>query len=335
MKVTESIHLKSVPTPISRIGLGTWAVGGKEWGGTEEGDAIATIQYAVDQGITLVDTAPAYGLGRSEEIVGKALAADGRRDRAVIATKVALQRVGDRVYRNSTPAQIESEIHDSLRRLRTDRIDIYQVHWPDPLVPIEETAAALLKLKEQGKVLALGVSNYSIQQMDAWRTVAPLDSNQPPYNIFERQIENDILPYSLRHGLLVLAYGAICRGLLSGKIKPDQVFTGDDLRRNDPKFQPPRRAQYLAAVDRLSKLAQERHGRSLLAFAIRWVLDRGDTVVALWGARRADQLQSAEDAIGWKLTAEDYAEVDRILAETIHDPVGPEFMAPPVREQKG
>ena len=334
MKLTESIQLESIPTPIGRIGLGTWAIGGRDWGGTDEKDAIETIQFALDQGINLIDTAPVYGLGRSEEIVGKALAAGGRRDRAVIATKVGLEWVDGQVYRNSTAARIETEIHDSLRRLQTDRIDLYQVHWPDPLVGIEETAAALLKLQKQGKILALGVSNYSPEQMEAWRTVAALHRVQPPYNFFEREIERDVLPYARGHRLLVLAYGAICRGLLSGTIKPDQAFNGDDLRRNDPKFQPPRRQQYLAAVDRLQALARERHGRGVLAFAIRWILDRGDTTVALWGARNPQQLRAAEEAIGWKLSADDYEQVDRILAETVHESVGPEFMAPPSRKEK-
>lgn len=333
MKLTETIQIESIPTPISRIGLGSWAIGGEWWGGTEEKEAIETIQFALDKGINLIDTAPAYGRGRSEEIVGKALAAGGRRDRAVIATKVGLEPAAGRVYRNSSASRIEAEIHDSLRRLQTDRIDIYQVHWPDPLVEIEETAAAVSKLQQQGKVLALGVSNYSPEQMDVWRAVAPLHSVQPPYNIFEREIEKDVLPYALHHKLLILGYGAICRGLLSGKITPDQHFKDDDLRRADPKFQPPRRQQYLAAVDRLQTLARERHGRSILAFAIRWILDRGDTMVALWGARNPKQLEAADEAMGWKLSAEEYEEVDRILAETVHDPIGPEFMAPASRER--
>jgi aryl-alcohol dehydrogenase-like predicted oxidoreductase len=201
-------------------------------------------------------------------------------------------------------------------------------------VPIEETAEALLALQKQGKILALGVSNFSPEQMDRWRRVAPLHANQPPYNIFEREIEKDILPYSLEHGLVVLSYGAICRGLLSGKVTADRKFPESDLRSWDPKFQPPRIHQYLAAVDRLADYAKNRHNRSVLSFAIRWILDRGDTMTALWGARSAKQLEGVQEAFGWKLTAEDYAQVDRILQETITDPVGPEFMAPPHRDEK-
>ena len=302
------------------------------WGGSNEAESIKTIQHAVDIGINLIDTAPVYGFGHSEEIVGKALAEGGRRDKAVLATKVALEWVDGKVYRNSTPQRIREEIEDSLRRLRTDRVDLYQVHWPDPLVRIEDTAETLLELQREGKILALGVSNYSAKQMDVWRRVAPLHSTQPPYNIFEREIESEVLPYALQHKLLVLSYGAICRGLLSGSMRLNRNFNGDDLRLSDPKFQGPRFREYLKAADRLGQHAWVNHGKSLLAFAIRWILDRGETMTALWGARNATQLDAVEEAFGWKLSSDDYAEVDRILRETIKNPVGPEFMAPPARE---
>ena len=329
---TETVQCNHIPLPISRVGLGTWAIGGWMWGGSNEAESIKTIQHALDIGINLIDTAPVYGFGRSEEIVGKALAEGGRRDKAVLATKVALEWVDGKVYRNSTPQRIREEIEDSLRRLRTDRVDLYQVHWPDPLVRIEDTAETLLELQREGKILALGVSNYSPEQMDAWRRVAPLHSTQPPYNIFEREIETDVLPYALQNKLLVLSYGAICRGLLSGKMRANRKFDGDDLRLTNPKFQRPRFTQYLKAADRLGQHAWVNHGKSLLAFAIRWILDRGETMTALWGARNAGQLDAVEEAFGWKLSRDDYAEVDRILRETIKNPVGPEFMAPPARE---
>jgi len=177
----------------------------------------------------------------------KALSDGGRRDKTVLATKVGLEWAGGKVYRNSTPNRIRQEIEDSLRRLRTDRIDLYQVHWPDPLVGIDDTAEALLKLQRAGKILALGVSKFSPEQMEAWRRIAPLHGTQPPYNIFEREIECEVLPYALQHKLLVLSYGAICRGLLSGSMKLNRRFDGDDLRRSDPKFQPPRFYAILAS----------------------------------------------------------------------------------------
>jgi len=328
----EKVKYDGIPLPVSRVGLGTWAIGGWMWGGSDEAESIKTIHHALDLGLNLIDTAPVYGFGRSEEIVGKALADQGRREKAILATKVGLEWVDSKVYRNSTPARIRKEIEDSLRRLRTDRIDLYQVHWPDPLVSIEDTAETLLEVQREGKILALGVSNYSPEQMDAWRGVAPLHSVQPPYNIFEREIENDVLPYALQKNLLVLSYGAICRGLLSGSMKANRKFEGDDLRLTDPKFQRPRFIQYLRAADKLGQYAWQNHGKSLLAFAIRWILDRGETMTALWGARNASQLDPVGEAFGWRLSPKDYAEVDKILRETVRNPVGPEFMAPAVRQ---
>jgi len=328
----EKVKYDGIPLPVSRVGLGTWAIGGWMWGGSDEAESIKTIHHALDLGLNLIDTAPVYGFGRSEEIVGKALADQGRREKAILATKVGLEWVDSKVYRNSTPARIRKEIEDSLRRLRTDRIDLYQVHWPDPLVSIEDTAETLLEVQREGKILALGVSNYSPEQMEAWRRVAPLHSVQPPYNIFEREIENDVLPYALQKNLLVLSYGAICRGLLSGSMKANRKFEGDDLRLTDPKFQRSRFIQYLRAADKLGQYAWQKHGKSLLAFAIRWILDRGETMTALWGARNAGQLDPVEEAFGWRLSTQDYAEVDKILRETVKNPVGPEFMAPPTRQ---
>src|SRR3954470_6449396 len=202
----------------SRIGLGTWAIGGSMWGGTDEGRSIATIRSAVERGITLIDTAPAYGFGRSEELVGKALAQGGLRDKVCIATKVGLNWKDGAVFRDSRPTRIRQEIEDSLRRLRTDFIDLYQVHWPDLETPIAETARTLEDLRREGKIRAIGVSNYSPAQMDAFRAVAKLDAVQPPYNLFEREIETDVLPYAAGSRLTVLSYGALCRGLLSGRM---------------------------------------------------------------------------------------------------------------------
>jgi aryl-alcohol dehydrogenase-like predicted oxidoreductase len=315
---------------VSRVAIGTWAIGGWMWGGTDEAQSIATIRAALDHGINLIDTAPVYGFGHSEEIVGKAIAEAGLRPKVVIATKAGLAWKDGSVFRDASRARILQEIEDSLRRLRTDYIDIYQVHWPDPAVAVEETAEAMLTLLRQGKIRAIGVSNFSIGQMELFRSVAPLHVLQPPYNMFERGIEADLLPYCRTHKIATLGYGALCRGLLSGRMRPDTVFTGDDLRRHDPKFRPPRFAHYLAAVQRLDRLAQERFGKRVIALAVRWMLDQGITT-ALWGARRPDQLQPVDQVSGWQLDAPARAEIERILRETITDPVGPEFMAPPAR----
>jgi len=326
----EFIRIAGTPLEVSRVGLGTWAIGGWMWGGTDEQDSAATIRAAVEQGINLIDTAPVYGFGRSEEIVGKALDEAGLRSRVVIATKVGLEWTDGKVARNASRARIVQEVEDSLRRLRTDYIDIYQVHWPDPLTSIEETAAAMSTLLDQGKIRAIGVSNFSIEQMDRFREVAPLHVLQPPYNLFERAAEADLLPYCRRHGIATLGYGALCRGLLSGRMAPDTRFAGDDLRAADPKFQPPRFAQYLSAVGQLDQLARRRFGKRVIDLAVRWVLGQG-VAAALWGARKPDQLAPVGAVAGWRLDADACAEIDRVLAATVTDPVGPEFMAPPAR----
>lgn len=331
MSTMETIQIGTSGITASRIALGTWAIGGWMWGGTDVDESIGTIRSAVERGIRLIDTAPVYGFGRSEEIVGTALS-QGLRDRTVIATKVGLEWRNGRVWRNSSPARIRMEAEASLRRLRTDYIDLYQVHWPDPLVPIQETAEALARLLAEGKIRAIGVSNFSSAQMAQFQEAAPIHAVQPPYNLFEREAESDILPYAGLHGITVLCYGALCRGLLTGKISRDTEFKGDDLRRNDPKFKEPRFSQYLAAVAALDRYVHERYGKSVLALAVRWLLDQGDTI-ALWGARHPAQLDQVDDATGWQLDDEAKRRIDEILRETVKDPVGPEFMAPPSRNQ--
>ena len=326
----ESVGVAGTPLEISRVALGTWAMGGWMWGGTDEAESAATIRGAVDHGINLIDTAPAYGFGRSEEIVGNALYGAGLRSRVVIATKVGLEWKDGNVFRNASRARIFKEVDDSLRRLRTDHIDVYQVHWPDPLVAIEETAEAMAELYRQGKILAIGVSNFSVEQMDRFRRVAPLHVLQPPYNLFERIAETALLPYCRGRGIATFGYGALCRGLLSGRMRPDTRFEGDDLRRTDPKFQPPRYAQYLSAVEQLDRFAEERFGKRVIHLAIRWALDQGIST-ALWGARKPDQLRAVDEVAGWRLDADAMAEIDHILKAAITDPVGPEFMAPPTR----
>jgi aryl-alcohol dehydrogenase-like predicted oxidoreductase len=325
---TEFVEVPTTQLKISRVALGTWAMGGWMWGGTDQRESIATIRAALDQGMNLIDTAPVYGFGVSEEIVGEAL--EGVRAQAVIATKTGIEWRDGKVYRNATRARILQEVDDSLRRLRTDYIDIYQVHWPDPKVPVEETAEAMRSLFEAGKIRAIGVSNFSVAQMERFRQVAPLHVLQPPYNLFERAIETDILPYAGAHHIVTLGYGALCRGLLSGRMRPDTTFDGDDLRRIDPKFQPPRFAQYLDAVRQLDEFAQRRFGRRVIQLAVRWMLDQGISV-ALWGGRRPDQLQAALGVAGWSLQSADREQIERIVNTAIPDPVGPEFMAPPQR----
>jgi len=323
------VQIPKTQLKVSRMALGTWAMGGWMWGGTDQREAIATIHAALHQGINLIDTAPVYGFGASEEIVGAAL--DGVRAQTVISTKTGLEWRDGKIYRNASRAHIMREIDDSLRRLRTDYIDIYHVHWPDPLVPVEETAEAMRSLYEQGKIRAIGVSNFSVAQMERFRQVAPLHVLQSPYNLFERGIDAEILPYCQANGISTLGYGALCRGLLSGRMRADTIFQGDDLRGVDPKFQPPRFAQYLEAVRQLDELAQRRFHRRVIQLAVRWMLDQGISA-ALWGGRHPNQLEPALDVAGWSLNAADRSLIERLVNIAVTDPVGPEFMAPLQRD---
>ncbi len=310
----EYINIKGTTLRSSRIALGTWAVGGWMWGGTDEKESIRTIHAAFDQGINLIDTAPIYGYGRSEEIVGEALRQHGGREDVILATKVGID------WTNG-------------RSLQTDYIDIYQVHWPDPRVPVEETASTLRELYEQGKIRAIGVSNYSPEEMTRFQAVAPLHTIQPPYNLFEREIERDVLPYAIGHGITTLTYGALCRGLLSGTMSADRQFEKDDMRKTtDPKFQSPHFAEYLKAASKLDAFAREHFDKRVIHLAIRWLHDQPGAGVALWGARRPEQLAPINEVSGWTLTKRDFTAIDAILRESILDPVGPEFMAPPARE---
>jgi aryl-alcohol dehydrogenase-like predicted oxidoreductase len=327
----EFVQIPNTSLQVSRVALGTWAIGGWMWGGSDEKEAIRTIHAALDGGINLIDTAPVYGFGRSEEIVGKALASGGRRQRSMIATKVGLDWRDGKPFRNATKARIMEEAESSLRRLQTDVIDLYQVHWPDPNTPIAEIARAMEELHRAGKIRAIGVSNFSPTQMDEFRRAAPLHTAQPPYNLFERAIEKDVQPYCRDHNIGLLAYGSLCRGLLSGRMSNSSRFKGDDLRKSDPKFQAPRFDQYLAAVEKLDRFARENYGKRVIHLAARWVLDRGQSNIALWGARKPDQLSPIKEVMGWRIDDSGMHEIDRILEETIKDPVGPEFMAPPDR----
>jgi aryl-alcohol dehydrogenase-like predicted oxidoreductase len=325
------VETRTVPgigLDVSRIGLGTWAIGGWMWGGADDRESIRTIHAALAKGINVLDSAPVYGFGHSEEIVGQAIAQLGCRDKVIIATKVGLQWLKGLVLRNASRARILKEVDDSLRRLQTSYIDIYQVHWPDSGIAVEETAEAMNQLYREGKIRAIGVSNYSPADMERFRSAAPLHFDQASYNLFERQSESDVLPYLRENNIMALTYGSLCRGLLSGTISADTVFQGDDLRKTDPKFRPPTNAQYLRAVERLDQFAQEHYGKRVLELAVRWVLDQPGVTVALWGARRPAQIAALDGIEGWKLDASALRAIDGILRETILNPVEAGSVAP-------
>jgi aryl-alcohol dehydrogenase-like predicted oxidoreductase len=233
------------------------------------------------------------------------------------------------VARDASADWIRQGVDDSLRALDTDYIDLYQLHWPDPLVPMKDVAEALLPLLHSGKVRALGVSNCTVAQMEVFRSIAPLISNQPPYNLYERAIEQDVLPWCEARGIATLAYSALCRSMLSGRVTASSTFT--DIRSFDPKFQPPRLAQYAAATAALDRFAQENYGKRVVHLAIRWILDRAPHTVALWGAHRPQQLEVIPDCLGWRLDEAAMQAIDGILKEYVRDPIGPEYLTPGTR----
>ncbi len=315
---------------VSRIGLGTWAIGGWLWGGTNEKEAIAAVHKALDMGITLIDLAAVYGFGLAEEIIAKALDTPERREKAVLATKAGVVwNDKGQVWRDASAKSIRKEIEDSLRRLKTDHIDIYQLHWPDPKVPIQESAEVFKALYQEGKIRAVGVSNFSAIQMQEWMKHAPLHSIQPPYNLFERETEKEVLPFAAQNHIGAMTYGSLCRGLLTGKFDENAQFPEGDIRKEiDPKFHPENLKNYLAAVEELKAMAQEK-GKSVAHLAVRWVLDQPGVTAALWGARRPEQLDEIAGVSGWNLDQADMERIEAILSKHITTPHGTSFMAPP------
>lgn len=286
------------------MGLGAWAIGGLMWGGSDEADAVAAIRASLDAGINWIDTAPAYGCGRSEEIVGRALREHG--GDALIATKCGLRwdradgelrfdvarpeggRV--RIHYNLRPDSLREECEASLRRLGVERIDLYQIHWPYAPHPLEDALGELLRLREEGKLRALGVSNFGIDDLDVARRVGGIVSVQTPYSLLDRRAEPEILPWCRRHGIGVLAYSPLGRGLLAGRIRPETVFPESDHRGANPAFRPAQRQRVLAALARARPRA-ERLGVSLGNLAVAWVLAGDGVTAALVGARDAAQAE--------------------------------------------
>jgi aryl-alcohol dehydrogenase-like predicted oxidoreductase len=314
-------------TLVSPIALGTWVLGGMFQGGIDEKEAIATIHHALDQGICLIDTAPLYGFGRTESLVGKALKQYGNRNSVQLATKCGLGWTDGKIYRDARKKSLLQEIDDSLQRLGVETIDLYQLHWPDPLTPPHETAEAFSQMLRQGKVRAIGLSNCTLTELQAFEKLVPIQAVQPAFNLFEQII--DLIPHCKKQRMQILGYGTLCRGLLSGKLKKGLTFRSDDLRSFDPKFQEPLYSQYLNCVEHLQNWVQETHNRSLLELAFRWVMDQG--VIPLWGPENRKQLFDIHTLADWKLTPRDLQAIDRILARDIPHPIGIEFLAPPSR----
>jgi aryl-alcohol dehydrogenase-like predicted oxidoreductase len=309
------VRLGTTDLQVSAICFGTWAYGG-EWGQFDEEEAKATIAHALELGINFFDTAQGYGFGRSERVLAAALWDRVRREDVVVATKGGLRMDGDHLVRDASAAWLRQGVDSSLRSLGTDYIDLYQVHWPDLRTPAEETGAALTALVHEGKIRHVGVSNYNVTQMEDLRRFAPLQTLQPPYHLFHREIEAPILPYCARHDIGVLVYGPMAHGLLAGQMTRTTTFAPDDWRGHSPDFTGPRFARNLAVVEELRRFATGR-GISLPELAVAWTLSHPAVDVAIVGAQRPDQLDGSVGAADVKLTDVDRAEIDTIMAQAV------------------
>lgn len=301
----------------SVIGLGTWAIGGWMWGGTDEAQSIDAIQCSVDEGVTLIDTAPAYGQGRAEEIVGKAL--KGRRDKVILATKCGLvwhtpkgnhffDVDGQPVHRYLGKDGIIFEVEQSLKRLGTDYIDHYITHWQDPTTPIAETMEALEALKMQGKIRSIGASNTSVEDINAYVAAGQLDAIQEEYSMVKRDIEQTLLPVAVAHKVSSLSYSSLALGLLSGKMTPDRTFDGDDQRKDNPRFSRENRKKVKALMDEILPVA-ESHNATLAQTIIAWTLQQPGITFSLCGARNPEQARENAQAGRLHLTPDDIAKI--------------------------
>ena len=302
---------------VSRICYGTWQLGGA-WGKIDDGEAKATIRRAVDLGINFFDTAQAYGFGTAERRVSDALrdVISGDRQSVVLATKGGLRPVGDDIERDAGREWLRQGLEESLENLGTDYVDLYQVHWPDPSTPAEETAAALSEFVEEGKVRYVGVSNYSARQMHELERHTKIDTLQPPYHIFRRGVEKHVLPYCEAHGIGALAYGPLAHGLLGGKYDEDTTFDGGDWRSDSSSFTGEVFAHNLEVVERLKKFAFDR-GMTVAQLGIAWVLAHPGVDVAIVGARRPDQIEGTAEAGDVFLDDEELEEMAEIIEDAI------------------
>jgi len=304
---------------VSAITFGAWAIGGWMWGGAERKDALEAIRVSIDHGVTSIDTAPIYGQGLSEEIVGEAIKGQ-QRDQLQILTKFGMRWDLDKgtlafkskdnsgkdidIYKYAGKESVIQECEDSLKRLGTDYIDLLQIHWADVTTPIEETYEAVLRLKEQGKIREAGVCNYNVEQTKAANSVVKLASNQVPFSMVERGIEKDLVPYCIENKIGILAYSPLQRGILTGKIKPGHSFNEGDTREGNRFYQPENITRINAFLDELRPMAESKNA-TVAQLVIRWTIERPGITVALVGARDANQAIQNAKAINVKLSAEE------------------------------
>ena len=297
---------------LTEIGLGTWAIGGPwdwGWGPQDDRDSIRTILRALELGINWIDTAAVYGLGHAEEVVASAL--KGRRSEVFIATKCGL--VWDdrgNVVRNNRPESIMRECEASLRRLNTDYIDLYQIHWPDANTPVEESWEAMIRLQEQGKVRYIGVSNFDVPLLERCEALHHVNSLQPPYSLLNRKVEKNILPWCQQHGVGVVAYSPMQSGLLTGRFDKSRLAP-DDWRHKSPYFKEPQLSKNLQFAEKLKPIAAK-YDKTVAQLAISWVLMHPAVTSAIVGARRPEQIEEIVGGAGWKIEEEDMQEINKL-----------------------
>ena len=301
---------------LSPIGLGTWAIGGgglsSSWGPQDDNDSIAAIHQAIDLGMNWIDTAPVYGLGHSEEIVAKAVKSASVKP--YIFTKCSRTWNDKRETGNSLKG-IRREVEESLRRLQVDTIDLYQMHWPKPEEDIEEGWSVMADLQTQGKVRWIGVSNFEVGHMERVMKIAPITSNQPPYSMINRNIEDAILPFCERHGIGTINYAPMHSGLLTGRMTKARVanFPEDDFRKRAKNYQEPFLSRNLAWAEFLKAVGQ-RHGVPAGVIAIAWTLHNPGITAAIVGGRNAEQVAGVAPALDFRFSDEEYDEIDNYLA---------------------
>jgi aryl-alcohol dehydrogenase-like predicted oxidoreductase len=314
----DTVTLGMTDIEVTPIAFGTWQLGG-EWGQFDEDEGIAAIRHARELGVNLFDTAQGYGFGAAERVLGRALRddLDNRRDEVVIATKGGLRMTDDRLVRDSSPAWVRSGVEDSLRALEVDHVDIYQVHWPDPNVPFAETAGALQELVEEGKIRHVGTSNYDPSQIDEFARTRPVETVQPPYHLFRRDIEAELLPYCREHDIGVLVYGPLAHGLLTGALDEETKFAADDWRSAAPFFKGEDYRRNINTVRELERFASEQLGSSVSQLAIAWTLANPAVQVAIVGARHPRHIEDSIAAAELSLSEADLEQIDRIMAGSV------------------
>ena len=300
---------------ITPIGIGSWAIGGGgwkfAWGSQDDNESISAIRRGLEKGINWIDTAAIYGMGHSEEMVAKAL--EGVSERPYVFTKCERRWHADgTIYPSLKAESVRKECEDSLRRLKMDAIDLYQVHWPEPEEEIEEGWTEMAKLQREGKVRWIGVSNFNVEQIKRAQKIAPVTSLQPPYSLLRRGIEAEILPYVRSQNIGVIVYSPMLSGMLTGKMTRERAanFQQDDWRRNNAEFQEPKLSRNLELAELLRKIGQ-RHGRTPGEVAIAWTLNNPAVTAAIVGVRRPDQVDGVAGALEFRLSAEEIAAIER------------------------